>query len=167
MKRVFLWMAALLIATSSGAQSVWPPLTVKEMSGRAKNLSDFAPHEGVVLFVFWKTCCPNNITMLDELYDAWSDYADSSVPIHVVLVSMDDARSASRVRPIVSTNGWGWPVLMDTNGELARQYQVIMPPQWIAFDPTGRELFRSKVTNGMLDSTIYFDELTQKICKTK
>lgn len=165
MKRISLMLAALLLVTAAGAQSLWPRRAVKELNGRTKELSAYAPREGVVLFVFWKTCCPNNITMLEELHAVWSEYNTEThqPPIRVVLVSLDDQRTASRVRPIVSTNGWEWPVIMDTNGDLARQYQVIMPPQWIAFDPAGRELFRSKVTTGALDSAIYFEQLVEEI----
>lgn len=168
MKRFLLALALLLLAaTVSPVQAQWPQQTVRDMSGRMRSLANYAPTEGIVLFVFWKTCCPNNITMLEELYEVWLAHDHAALPVRVVLVSLDDQRSASRVKPIVSSNGWGWPVIMDKNGDLARQFQVIMPPQWVAFDPTGREVFRSKVTNGLLDSAIYFDRLITETRKTK
>lgn len=163
MKRIPILITALLITLTASAQNHWPQLTVREMNGRTRNLSDYAPQEGATLFVFWKTCCPNNITMLEELYDVWQNHDQDDIPIHIVLVSVDDQRTASRVQPIVRTEGWDWPVIMDKNKELARFCQVIIPPQWVAFDPDGREVFRSKVSNGMLDSAIYFDELTEKL----
>ena len=90
-------------------------------------------------------------------------YHDDTAPITIVLVSVDDQRSASRVRPIVSSECWPWPVIMDRNGDLARTYQVIMPPQWVAADKHGRVIYRSKVTNGELDSAIYFEELVNTL----
>ena len=54
---------------------------------------------------------------------------------------------------------------MDKNGDLARSYNIIIPPQWIAFDQSGKEIFRSKITNGSLDSGIFFGELVDKITK--
>lgn len=42
-----------------------------------------------------------------------------------------------------------------------------MPHQWIAFDQSGREIFRSKVTSGFLDSAIYFDQLVTTAYQTK
>lgn len=167
MKKTFYLFVILSMATITGtAQNYWPQQSVKEMNGRTKNLADYAPERGVVLFVFWKTCCPNNITMFEELYEVWMEYDNDDMPVKIVLVSLDDQRSASRVRPIVSTNGWEWEVIMDKNGDLARLYHVIVPPQWIAFDKSGREIFRSKVTSGALDSSIYFDELITEINKT-
>lgn len=167
MKKIVFSIVTLFIATICCAQSFWPTLTVKDMNGRMKELSEYAPQEGVVLFVFWKTCCPNNITMLDELHEVWLAHNQNDMPIQVVLVSLDDQRSSAKVKPIVSANGWGWPVIMDKNGNLAKQYQIIMPPQWIAFDQSGREIFRSKVTSGFLDSAIYFDQLVTTAYQTK
>lgn len=59
--------------------------------GRSCYLEDFAPKCGVVLFVFGKTCCPNNIAMLEELHEIWSEYDKDDMPIKVVLVSLDDS----------------------------------------------------------------------------
>ncbi len=163
MKNAIISIIAVLTATACAAQSFWPDKPVTDMKGRTRNLSDFAPEKGVTLFVFWKTCCPNTLTMIDELKEVWSEYGDSRSPIKVVLVSMDDQRSASRVRPIVDSRGWEWDVIMDRNGDLARSYNIFIPPQWLAFDRTGKEVFRSKITNGSLDSEIYFAELIEKI----
>lgn len=106
--------------------------------------------------------------MLEELHRIWTAHNHSCCPIRIVLVSLDDQRTASRVRPLVGANGWNWEVIMDRNGDVARACNVIMPPQWVAFDPNGQEVFRSKVANGWLDAAIYFDALidtlqTQKI----
>jgi hypothetical protein len=41
-----------------------------------------------------------------------------------------------------------------------------MPPQWVAVNSFGKIIYRSKVTNGTLDSAIYFDELITEMNKT-
>ena len=165
MKKYIITIIAALCGSISvcTAQSYWPNQTVQEMTGQRKPVSDYAPAKGAVLFVFWKTCCPNNITMIDELEAVWEQYHDDTALITIVLVSVDDQRSVSRVRPIVSSECWPWPVIMDRNGDLARTYQVIMPPQWVAADKHGRVIYRSKVTNGELDSAIYFEELVNTL----
>lgn len=165
MKKTVFLLYGLLVTIGCGAQSYWPEQSVKDMKGRTRNLKDFASEKGATLFVFWKTCCPNNITMIEELYEVWSEYEDEEKPIKVVLVSVDDQRTASRVRPLVSSNGWDWEVIMDKNGNLARTYNIIIPPQWIALDRSGKEIFRSKITNGSLDSGIFFGELVDKLNK--
>ena len=155
MKKAFYLSIGLVMATITGmAQNHWPEHSVQDLRGRTHSLSDYASEKGVTLFVFWKTCCPNNITMIDEN------------PIKIVLVSVDDQRTASRVKPIVGSNGWLWDVVMDKNGDLARIYHITMPPQWVAVNSFGKIIYRSKVTNGTLDSAIYFDELITEMNKT-
>ena len=163
-KFILLIISTLCIATLCRAQeNYWFELTVKDMSGQRKKLSEYAnTGNGITLFVFWKTCCPNNIRMIDELQEVWSEY-DGVRPIKVVLISVDDQRSAARVKPLVKTNCWPWEVIMDKSGDLARAYNVIIPPLWIAVDSNGQEIYRAKVTNGTLDSSIYFQELASQI----
>lgn len=114
MKKAFYLSIGLLMATITGmAQNHWPEHSVQDLRGRTHSLSDYASEKGVTLFVFWKTCCPNNITMIDELKEVWQEYDNSEKPIKIVLVSVDDQRTASRVKPIVGSNGWVWDVVMD------------------------------------------------------
>lgn len=163
MKKCILAVFCMLLASVGYAQSVWPSHQVTDLNGKVKELSGLAPEKGLVLFVFWKTCCPNNITMIDELQDVWLEHDNEERPVKVVLVSIDDQRSISRVKPIVRTNGWEFEVILDKNMDLARIYQVNMPPQWIACDAAGKVVYRSKITNGYLDSAVYFEELIQLI----
>lgn len=149
--------------TMGAAQNYWPRHTVQDLKNSSHFLSDYASDDGITLFVFWKTCCPNNITMINELNEVWEEYDNVERPIRIVLVSMDDQRTAPRVRPIVYSNGWEWEVIMDNNGDLARIYNVTMPPQWIAVDSEGQIVYRSKITNGALDSALYFGELISRI----
>lgn len=51
--------------------------------------------------------------MIDELNEVWQEYENPEKPIKIVLVSVDDQRTASRVKPIVGSNGWVWDVVMD------------------------------------------------------
>lgn len=166
MKRLLV-LAAILsgFAATLWPQNNWPQLFVRDMSGNTHDFRDYAPEKGVTLFVFWKTCCPNNITMIEELYEVWEEYDNQDNPVRIVLVSVDDPRTASRVRPIVGSNRWEWEVIMDTNSDLARRYNIILPPQWLALDSSGNTVFKSKITSGTLDSFIYFEELVNQINK--
>lgn len=166
MNRTLFLSIIFAMATAIGtAQNHWPEHSVQDLGGRTHSLSDYASKKGVTLFVFWKTCCPKNITMIDELNEAWQEYDNPEKPIKIVLVSVDDQRTASRVKPIVGSNGWVWEVIMDKNGDLARIYHITMPPQWVAVNSFGKIIYRSKVTNGTLDSAIYFDELITEMNK--
>lgn len=168
MKRILAFASMLLcFAATVRSQDNWPQLFVRDMNGNSHDFREYAPEKGVTLFVFWKTCCPNNITMIDELNEVWEGYSNQDNPVRIVLVSVDDTRTASRVRPIVGSNRWEWDVIMDTNSDLARRYNIILPPQWLALDSSGKTVFKSKITSGTLDSYIYFEELINQINKSE
>lgn len=72
MRKILLLGLLTLLAASGSAQSHWPQLTVRDLRGRTHPLTAYAAERGVTLFVVWKTCCPNNIEMIDELHQVWS-----------------------------------------------------------------------------------------------
>lgn len=162
-KRFFLLLALTCTSFLAGAQNLWPEFYVRDLIGTTHKFSHYAPDKGVTLFVFWRTCCPNNITMIDSLCEVWQQYDNPSKPIRIVLVALDDPKTASKVAAVVSTCGWEWEVIMDRNGEVARRYNVIVPPGWVAVNPHGEVVFQSKITSGILDSAIYFEELVRQI----
>lgn len=165
MKKLILSIFCLFHIGIGYAQDVWPSHKVTDINGKIRDLKSYAPDSGVVLFVFWKTCCPNNVTMINELQEVWLDYNDTDKPVKIVLVSVDDQRSVSRVKPIVSTNGWEFDVIIDKNMDMARMYHINIPPQWIVCDTEGNIIYRSKITNGYLGSGMYFEEIVQLIQK--
>lgn len=142
------------------AQYAMTDLVVKSIDGKTKPLKDFIvpSEEEVTLFVFWKTCCPTNLSMIDSLLELTDEYGYSE-KITVVLVSVDDTRTIDRVLPVVRTKGWKADVILDVNMELARAMAVYIPPQWVAVDCTGKPIFRRKIMEGESDSEYYFNEL--------
>ena len=55
-----------------------------------------------------------------EDYDDWVD----DTGVQLIAVSIDDARSTSRVEPYVNAQGWDYQVLLDPNGDLKRAMNV-------------------------------------------
>lgn len=167
MKRfIFLTLLLNLVLLSINAQYPGYEMTVKSMEGSSKPLTKYInTDEGhVTLFVFWKTCCPTNLKMIDSLFELTDEYGNSD-DISIVLVSVDDIRSTDRVMPVVKTKGWKADVILDVNMELARAMSVYIPPQWVAVDNTGKPIFRRKIMEGESDAEYYFNELVNIISK--
>lgn len=120
----------LFSVLSTLAQSPAMDLYVKDIYGFNRPYKDFidSGKSNVTLFVFWKTCCHTNLSMVDSLIEV-SDESEFTDRIKIVLVAVDDVKTSNRVLPVVRTKGWTYDVIVDVNMELARAMQVYIPPQ--------------------------------------
>ena len=96
---IFSFLLLLLIALPCNGQDI-SPRVVTDMDGRNKQLIQFFDGEDdIMLLIFWKTCCYNNIGMLDGLMEILEE-EEYDENISIVLVNADDTRGAVRVKPI-------------------------------------------------------------------
>lgn len=165
MKRFYFlisFLLLILVALPCNGQDI-SNRVVTDMDGRNKPLIQFFDgNDDIMLLIFWKTCCYNNLGMLDGLMEILEEeeYGEN---ISIVLVNADDTRGAVRVKPIAKMRGWPWPVIMDTNQDLFRDYHISYMPQWIAFNRNGETVFRDDVMSGDLDPEIYIEEIVKQI----
>ena len=71
-------------------------------------------------FATWCKPCKVELNTIAEDYDDWVD----DTGVQLIAVSIDDARSTSRVEPYVNAQGWDYQVLLDPNGDLKRAMNV-------------------------------------------
>jgi cytochrome c biogenesis protein CcmG/thiol:disulfide interchange protein DsbE len=85
---------------------------------------------------FWATWCAPCKKELNAIHEVYEDWQDET-GVKVIAVSIDDARSATRVKPYVDAQGWEFEVLMDTNGDFKRSLNVNNVPQTFLVDGNG------------------------------
>ena len=110
--------ALALALSSADAAEKSPDFTLRNLQNQEVTLSELEGN--VVLINFWATwCTPCMVEMpyIQELYDTHKD--DGFV---VLAISADDARSASKVKPMVKSKGWSFPVLLDKQTTVVAQY---------------------------------------------
>jgi thiol-disulfide isomerase/thioredoxin len=76
---------------------------------------------------FWATWCKPCLTELNTISDVYYDWQDET-GVKLVAVSIDNARSSSKVLPMVNGKGWDYEVYLDPNGNLKRAMGVNMIP---------------------------------------
>ncbi|MCB9761572.1 MAG: TlpA family protein disulfide reductase [Alphaproteobacteria bacterium] len=124
-------LALGLLALTFAVASVSPTRTATAADGQAAagfsllsldnvntSLSDF--ENQVVLLNFWATWCgPCQVEMphLQRIYDAYKDQG-----FVLLSISSDDARSSSRVKPLVKSKGFTFPVLLDKQTKVTNMY---------------------------------------------
>ena len=67
------------------------------------------------------------------MYEEWQE----ETGVKLVAISIDDARSASRVKPHVDGNGWDYEVYIDQNQDFKRAMNVVNVPHTFVVNGKG------------------------------
>ena len=125
------------------AQEQLPNTTLKTLSGANTTLTEIAATDDLIVVSLWATWCvpcKNELDAVAEVYDDW--VTDTGVKYYAI--SIDDSRTAKRVRPMINGKGWEFEILLDENSDLKRAfgvstvpYTVIIKSGEIVFKHTG------------------------------
>lgn len=107
-------------AASSGLSSA-PEFTVEGLDGKKYVLKDLLA-KGPVLLDFWTTWCKpcmNELPELDKLYQKYQDRGFT-----LLTIASDDAKTASKIKPLVKSRGFTFPVGTDPERKIGNAYSV-------------------------------------------
>ena len=116
MKKLIFIVNFLLISTLLIGQL--PSVNIKDMEGNSLNFSKISNNGKPMIISFWATWCKPCKAELNTIAEEYDDWVDET-GVKLVAVSIDDARSSSRVEPYVNAQGWEYMVLLDPNGKIA------------------------------------------------
>ncbi|HNP47682.1 MAG TPA: TlpA disulfide reductase family protein [Bacteroidia bacterium] len=113
-----------------------PNVTVKTLTG--ENISaDKLSNDGKPMIIdFWATWCKPCIEELNAIHEEYATW-QKETGVKLVTVSLDDARTMSRVAPFVNGKGWAYENYLDPNGDLKRAMNVNMPPHTFVINGKG------------------------------
>lgn len=94
--------------------------------------------KGPVLVDFWATWCKPCIKAFPELEALYQKYKDKGVT--VVGINTDGPRNQAKVKPFVNSLNISFPILIDLNGDVMRQYRVMVLPTSFLIAPDGKIL---------------------------
>ncbi len=127
-KLVLLFLFAI---TTASAQKELPNLSLKSLDNKSFNIkSDFTEKDKVYVYIFWATWCAPCIQELDAINDVYADWKND-LNMEIIAVSIDDARTGKRVKPMVNGRSWEYTILLDTNQDLKRSLSIANPPYTI------------------------------------
>jgi len=104
---------------NSFAQSELPDMTLKNLDGTDINIQEISKNDQVVIVSLWATWCVPCINELDAISEVWEQWKDET-NVKLYAISVDDARSVRRVRPMINGKSWDYEFLLDTNNDLRR-----------------------------------------------
>jgi len=95
--------------------------------------------EGPILLSFWATWCKPCLDELNEYKKIYKEYKDKGFKMFAI--STDDERTVAKVKPLVKSKAFEFPVLLDTNLDVARLYYAQSVPYSVILDKKGMIIY--------------------------
>lgn len=118
-------------------RSEMPDVELKTMDGQTVHLKDFIKPGEITYITFWATWCSPCKKELDNLIDLYPDWKEQ-YGVNIVAVSVDDARTMSKVKGTVDAKGWEYQILCDPNQNAYRVLNFQSVPQAFVIDKHGK-----------------------------
>lgn len=134
MKKIFLAIIALVMALPALADL--PSVQLKDMNGNAINTAELSNDGKPFVISFWATWCKPCQRELKAIHEEYADWQDET-GMKLIVVSIDEAQNAERVKTTIDGRGWEYEVILDPNGEFKRQMGVQNPPHTFIVDANG------------------------------
>lgn len=126
---------------------------LKDMDGNRVHLSDF---RGSIVFLnFWATWCPPCKAEMPHMERIHRDYKDKGVTVLAVNLTTTEGK-LSDVKEFVTNAGLTFPVVLDTEGVVKKQYQIMAYPTTFIIDEQGviRQRFLGAVSYETMNQMI-------------
>jgi peroxiredoxin len=95
-----------------------PDFTLRDINKKEVRLSDYKGK--VVLINFWATWCQPCQAEMPHLQDIYDDLKDKG--FEILSISIDEARDASKVKPLIRRGKYTFPVLLDKHTKVIPLY---------------------------------------------
>ena len=141
MKKIIV-SAFVLLSTLTFAQDGFKPrpvpvVDVKTLDGKTVSTSTFTNDGKPYILDFWATWCKPCVNELNAIKDVYADW-QKETGVKVIAVSVDDARTATNIKPFVNGKGWEYEIYSDANGDLKRALNIGMVPYVFLVDGKGQ-----------------------------
>jgi cytochrome c biogenesis protein CcmG/thiol:disulfide interchange protein DsbE len=150
MRKITLAITLFILASAFGQEkNLWhkiagektlPNIVLNDINGRQVNMSSYGDSGRITVVSFWATWCApckKELTSIHDLYPEWQ----KKYGLKIVAVSIDDSRNAAKVKPYCNSQRWEYEVLLDTNQDLKRAFNVQTVPFTMLLDKTGKVVY--------------------------
>ena len=126
MKKLILFM--LFISFSVFSQKELPSVSIATLDNKSVNIkTDFNEKDKIYIYSFWATWCTPCIAELEAISEHYEDWK-KEMNIELIAVSIDDARTQKRVKPLLNGKNWAYTMLLDSNQDFKRALSIVNVP---------------------------------------
>ena len=114
-----------------------PSTMLKKLDGTKVNSATFSNNGKPMIIDFWATWCKpckKELDAIAETYEEWQ----KETGVKLIAISIDDARSSSKVVTDVKAKGWTYEVYIDENQDFKRAMNVNNVPHTFIVDGNGK-----------------------------
>lgn len=134
MKKLLAIAVALLSVVAMRAEL--PSVQLQDINGKTVNTAEISNDGKPIIISFWATWCKPCLRELKAIHEVYPDWQDET-GVKMIIVSIDQAQDANKVKPLVDGFGWEYDVLLDPNGDFKRAMNVQMVPHVFVLDGKG------------------------------
>jgi peroxiredoxin len=139
MKKIL--MIAMMVVAAVALHAQVPSLQLKDINGKTVNTANIIKNNGKpVIISFWATWCKPCLRELKAIHEVYADWQDET-GVKMIIVSIDQAQDANKVKPLVDGNGWEYEVLLDPNSDFKRAMNVQNVPHVFVLDGKGKIVY--------------------------
>jgi peroxiredoxin len=139
-KSIFVLLGFIFLTAFTGGNKKFPSANIKTLDGKTVNVQDFIGKGKPVIVSFWASWCSpckRELDAMTEIYPQWKN----TYGVELLAISIDDSRGLAKVPGIVSSKGWPFTVLADTNQELQQALSFQSIPETILLDGEGNIVY--------------------------
>lgn len=127
---------SLMLAVGLGASAGLPSVQLKTLDGKTVDtatLSNDGKPFVISFFATWCKPCNRELKAINEVYADWQE----ETGMKLIAISIDEAQNATKVKPLVDSEGWEYEVLLDPNSEFKQALGINMIPHVLVIDGQG------------------------------
>lgn len=138
MKKILL--VAVIIFSTLNIVAQLPDVRLQDINGKTIQTGSITNNGKPIIISFWATWCKPCLRELKAIHEVYPDWQDET-GVKMIIVSIDQAQDANRVKPMVDGFGWGYEVLLDPNGDFKRAMNVQNVPHVFVLDGKGKIVY--------------------------